>query len=239
MKGTLASVKRPIIRSRYVFSTAIGSFTASTPSACHAFSCWSTGMASQLRNTECGRASVRCPISSAALRPTWNPAASRCLAVRRRISASSVSRPGECACSRKMPQQDKSFTRRTSRVYRSRSCSPPPDRLGERHVLCPIDVDDRLHDLRVERLARAMEPAEVVAETSETHGRPRPTDMARHQVHPCRDQTTGPLAERRHAAAVIDVDPEGLFVRDQRGDREHRGFQRAFECSLDETHEVL
>src|SRR5262249_7036926 len=50
------------------------------------------------------------PSSSGVMSSTCTPSASSPFAVRRRISESSLSRPGECASSRKMPQQYGSVT---------------------------------------------------------------------------------------------------------------------------------
>jgi len=92
MNGTPASANCAIMRSRYVLSTAAGLLTARTPETSSVLTAWSAPGRSHMRNMPRGLAS-------------WKPLASRPFAVRRRISVSSLSRPGECASSRKMPQQ--------------------------------------------------------------------------------------------------------------------------------------
>src|SRR5262249_28778635 len=179
-----------IIRSRYVFSTARGSFTWRTPAACQSSSWHRTSMPSHIRNTNRGRGSVRLPTSSALFRLTWKPSASRCLAVRRRISASSVSRPGEFVRSRKMPQQDSSITRwssgtpvegpqplpnlphgRTPKVRDLVGCSCSSrshrQRLGEGHILDPVHVHDRLDHFTVHRLTTPVQPGQILSETAQ------------------------------------------------------------------------
>src|SRR5499426_1260230 len=63
-----------------------------------------------MRKMPRGSSSITHPSSSGVLSSTWKPLASSPFAVRRRISESSLSRPGECASSRKMPQQYGSLT---------------------------------------------------------------------------------------------------------------------------------
>src|SRR5215467_885825 len=63
-----------------------------------------------MRKMPRGSSSITPPSSSGALSSTWKPLASSPFAVRRKISESSLSRPGECASSRKMPQQYGSLT---------------------------------------------------------------------------------------------------------------------------------
>src|SRR5213593_4524970 len=107
-----------------------------------------------MRKTKRGRASSTPLTSSGVLRMTWSPRASRCLPVRRRISASSDSRPGECATSLKTPQQYEPSTKQL--LYPSRQ----GQRFGNRDVVGPVDVYDGFDDLAVERLPCPAEPGQ-------------------------------------------------------------------------------
>src|SRR5260370_7927398 len=107
--------------------------------------------------------------SSGARSSTRTPRPSRCLPVRRRISASSLSRPGECSRSRKRPQ----YVRSLPPLLLLGSCAPlsSRERLRRRHVQAAVHVHHRLDDLAVERLAPPVEPLDVFPHPP--HRRPR------------------------------------------------------------------
>src|SRR5215470_5882088 len=113
-----------------------------------------------MRKMPRGGSSTTPPSSSGVLRSTWKPLASRPFAVRRRISESSLSRPGECASSRKMPQ----YSSLTSFLLSKESllCGAGREGFRQRHVLGAVHVDDRLDHLSVHRLARLVKPAEIL-----------------------------------------------------------------------------
>src|SRR5437763_1547661 len=198
---TAASSSSAIIRSRYVLRTAWGVLTWGTPRAASSLSRPRIGTCSHIMNTPCGRSGGRLPMSSGLWTSTRKPRASRCLPVRRRISVSSVSRPGECACSRKMPQQNESLT-----------CHPPcRSRLGllrdqrfcQGYVLGPVDVYNCIDDLGVDRLTRH-QPPEVVPQPLELGRRRLRPRRRREQIDAGGDQRPGALTDPSDAPGVVD-----------------------------------
>src|SRR5260370_30687803 len=129
-----------------------------------------------MRKIPRGLASPATPSSSGVLRSTWNPLASRPFADRRRISASSLSRPGECASSRKMPQQYGSLTRCLSLGSRGAR----GQRFGQRNVLGSVHVHDGLDHVPLHRLPPLHPPGEVLPQPAEAGRRPDPP----HPPHP-------------------------------------------------------
>ena len=158
MKGTFASWKCSIIRLRYVFNTARGLLTWATPLASQVASSASTSTRSHMRKTRSGGRSASGVSSSGPFSTTANPRASSSLPVSRKISASSHSRPGECARSRNSPQHRDSLT-----------LAPPSSRSG---------TPDRA--TRPSATSHARSTSTTVCMVSAYTGSPRSTSHARY-----------------------------------------------------------
>src|SRR5262245_24797948 len=118
-----------------------------------------------MKNTPRGRSVGGQVTSSGLWIRTRKPRASRCLPVNLKISLSSVSRPGECADSRKIPQQYASLTRHP--LYASRRWLGFGQRLRQGYVLRTVDVHNSIDDL-TEEWGLHHEPLKIIPQPSQT-----------------------------------------------------------------------
>src|SRR5262245_65369520 len=118
-----------------------------------------------MKNTPRGRSPSGQVTSSGLWIRTRKPRASRCLPVNLRISLSSVSRPGECADSRKIPQQYATLTRHPPYASRRRLASG--QRLRQGYVLWTVNVHNSIDDLTEKRSLRH-QPLQVVPQPPQT-----------------------------------------------------------------------